>query len=39
MKSTIEAQMAEEQAGFRIARETIEQIFAIRLLTEKHLAV
>jgi sorting nexin-29 len=37
MKSTIETQMAEEQAGFRAGRGTIEQIFAIRLLAEKYL--
>ena len=39
MKNSIETQMAEEQAGFRIGRGTIEQIFAIRLLAEKHLAL
>ena len=39
MKSTIEMQMAEEQAGFRPGRGTIEQIFSLRLITEKYLAL
>ena len=38
MKKTIEEQMAEEQAGFRTERGTIEQIFSLRLIAEKFLA-
>jgi hypothetical protein len=39
MKNTIESQMAEEQAGFRPGRGTIEQIFSLRLIAEKYLAL
>jgi len=37
MKERIESQMAEEQAGFRANRGTIEQIFSLRLIAEKYL--
>ena len=36
MKPNIEKQMTKELAGFRPSRGTIEQIFLLRLLTEKH---
>jgi hypothetical protein len=36
MKPRIEQQMAEEQAGFRPGRGTIEQIFSLRLMAEKY---
>ena len=36
MKRRIEAQMSEEQAGFRTNRVTIEQIFSLRLIAEKY---
>jgi len=34
MKNIIKDQMAEEQAGFRTGRGTIEQIFSLRLMAE-----
>uniref|UniRef100_H3A4I6 Reverse transcriptase domain-containing protein n=1 Tax=Latimeria chalumnae TaxID=7897 RepID=H3A4I6_LATCH len=37
MKSLAESLIAEEQAGFRAGRNTMEQIFNLRILVEKHL--
>ncbi len=39
MKNDIESQMSEEQAGFSPGRGTIEQIFSLRLIVEKYLAL
>ena len=39
IKPLIEAQMATEQSGFRPGRETIEQIFSLRLLAENYLGM
>ena len=36
-KSHVEARIAEEQAGFRVGRSTIEQIYTRRILCEKYL--
>ena len=37
LKNQAEEHLAEEQAGFRAGRSTVEQIFNCRLLIEKHL--
>ncbi|KAL0149136.1 hypothetical protein M9458_055568 [Cirrhinus mrigala] len=39
MKNDFELQMAEEQAGFRPGRGTIEQIFSLTLIIEKSFAL
>ena len=38
-KPHIAAQMVTKQAGFRIGKGTIEQIFSLRLLTENNLGM
>ena len=37
LKAKSEELLAEEQAGFRPGRSTVEQIFSSRVITEKHL--
>lgn len=37
LKKEAEEQLAEEQAGFRAGRSTVEQIFTCRIMMEKHL--
>mgnify|MGYP006273469667 CR=1 FL=1 len=37
LKKEAEEHLAEEQAGFRAGRSTVEQIFSCRILMEKHL--
>ena len=37
LKSKAEELLSEEQAGFRVGRSTVEQIFNCRVLIEKHL--
>ena len=37
LEAKAEELLAEEKAGFRPARSTIEQIFNSRVITEKHL--
>ena len=38
LQPKIDALLSEEQAGFRKNRSTVEQIFNLRMLMEKHLS-